>query len=262
MNIELKITLWALACAYAIGNSFIYSWAFWSVFDINILQFSSFSDILPSILYTITIPCIIVAVGFVCAQVWEKFKQKAYLTIENEMSSRIKNYEAIKNIVILLSSLLMLIGSITGLVVVNKSEDTSLLTDGSGWIDLIQVGIPFILSMLVCYLIIKKTTFLNQLKLTRNLAIIIISFIPVVCYFWGHINSTRIINGKNTFLVESDTQCNSSPGTKYRYISSISDKVFAMSVTDDSICIFKYNSLKLTPEQDIGNMRALTNTSV
>ena len=62
-------------------------------------------------------------------------------------------------------------------------------------------------------------------------------------------NSTDILLGRHTLLVKSDTQCKSSDNTKYRYISSISDKAFALSLKDGSICIFKYNHLELIPEK-------------
>lgn len=262
MNIELKITLWALACAYAIGNSFIYSWAFWSAFGINILQFASFTDILPSILYTIAIPCIAVSIGIVAADFWEKFKTQAYSIIENEFATRFKYYHDIKNIFLISVSAITAIIGVIGSIALYKSDKESAAIESYPWNDIIQVAIPFIISVLSFWLITKKTTFLNELKLARKLVIIIICILPVVSYLWGYINSTKIINGRETFLIESDGKCKTSTNSKYRYISSISDKVFALSLSDGSVCVFKYNSLQLTPEQPVNNMNALSSTII
>lgn len=261
MNIELKITLWALACAYAIGNSFVYSWVFWSAFEINILQFASFTDILPSILYTIAIPCVVVIVGLMAADFWEKFNRKVISVLENIINSRITYYNDIKdkftNIILTIAGVVILIK----LIVFYKTEEGSLFIQAFPWGELPKLTFPFIIAIVFFYLLIKKTKFLNELKLARTLAIVIICLIPVACYMWGYINSTKIINGKDTFLVESDEQCKSSQDTKYRYISSISDKVFAISLTDGTICIFKYNSLKLTPEKNIVNLKPMATSS-
>ncbi|AWC84816.1 MULTISPECIES: hypothetical protein [Enterobacter cloacae complex] len=262
MNIELKITLWALACAYAIGNSFIYSWAFWSAFEINILQFASFTEILPSILYTIAIPCIVVSIGIVAADYWEKLKTQAYSMIENEFAARIKYYHDIKYIFLISVSAIGAIVGIIAAVALYKSDKEGASIENYPWGDILQVAIPFAISVFAFWLITKKTTFLNELKLARRLAIIIICILPVVSYLWGYINSTKIINGRDTFLIQSDGQCKTPSNTKYRYISSISDKVFALSLSDGSVCVFKYNSLQLTPEQAVNNMKAIPSTNI
>uniref|UniRef100_UPI001B30F21F hypothetical protein n=2 Tax=Enterobacterales TaxID=91347 RepID=UPI001B30F21F len=96
MNIELKITLWALACAYALGNSFIYSWTFWTAFDIDILQFASLTDLIPSIIYNLTIPFVIVVLAVIVAEVWIRLKTRIEEIIDAYLSSYIKNYEKVK----------------------------------------------------------------------------------------------------------------------------------------------------------------------
>lgn len=262
MNIELKITLWALACAYAIGNAFIYSWSFWSAFDINILQFASFSDIFPSILYTITIPCIVAVIGLASADLWEKLKSKTYSMIENEIAARIKYYVVVKKLVKITSGITITIFSCILLIALYFSQKKHTSFEEFASSDIGQVVIPMLISFAAIFLILKKTSFLKELKITRQFWIIIICFIPSVCYIWGHVNSRDIKKGVNTFLIESDGKCKSRPDVKYRYISSISDKVFAMSLSDNSVCIFKYDSLKLTPERAFTNMKALPITSV
>lgn len=246
MNIEYKITLWAMACAYALVNSFVYSWAFWSVFDINILQFASFSEIIPSILYTIAIPCIIVIIAFSAVNLWEHYFDQINDAFERHITSKIKHFENIKNISLLLVVIINLVAS--GYSLFQSYSDPAPAPEFP-WGEFFKAIIPLAIASLAIYFISKKTNFLMELKIGRKLAIFVICFIPVACYLFGYINSTKIINGKDTLLVESDGQCKSTPDTQYRYISSISDKAFAMSLKDSSICIFKYNSLKLTPEK-------------
>jgi len=98
-----------------------------------------------------------------------------------------------------------------------------------------------------------KTNFLVSLKRKRRAAIIIICLIPFICGSWATKNAYNIIHGNDTLLIDADTKCNSAMGTQYRYISSLSDKAFALSLKDGSICVFKYNYLKLTPENKTYN---------
>lgn len=262
MNIELKITLWALACAYAIANSFIYSLSFWSTFDIDILQFASFSEIFPAIIYTIAIPCILVVIGFAMVDFWQRLQLKIHNFIDNQMSAKIKNYELIKNTALALTSLACIIFGVYGIIsAYNAGKETS-STGSYPWEELMKASIPLCVAFLAIYLINKKTTFLIELKVARKVAILIICTIPVVCYYWGYVNSTRIKNGINTLLVQSDGQCKSSPNTQYRYISSISDKAFAISLADSSICVFKYNSLSLTPEKNNKKLQPVASNSI
>jgi len=257
MNIELKITLWALACAYAILNSFIYSWSFWSAFDINILQFASFSDIFPSIIYTITIPCILAIISLTAAEFWERIQRKTYSILEKRIPVYASHYGFINKIREFFSSPIMAVISLIFIVILyihNKKPATPQEFASS---DFGQVIIPISLSFLVFFIILNKTSFLKGLIIPRQLCIIIICLLPSVSFIWGHANSSDIKNGKHTFLVESEGKCKSPSDVKYRYISSISDKVFAMSLSDSSVCIFKYESLKLTPENRIAHMNAL-----
>ncbi|MBZ3661495.1 hypothetical protein JT306_21855 [Salmonella enterica subsp. enterica serovar Kentucky] len=184
---------------------------FWSAFEINILQFASFTDILPSILYTIAIPCIVVSIGIVAADYWEKLKTQAYSIIENEFATRIKYYHDIKYIFLISVSAIGAIVGIIGAVALYKSDKEAASIENYPWGDIIQVAIPFTISVLAFWLITKKTTFLNELKLARRLAIIIICILPVVSYLWGYISSTKIINGRDTFLIQSDGQCKPLP---------------------------------------------------
>ncbi len=259
MNFELKITLWALACAYAIANSFIYSWAFWSAFDINILQFASFTEIFPSILYTVAIPCIAAVIALIAAEFWKKINRKIQSNFDRKLVRKIRYYWHVKYVAKLITLLIIIALLVLAILRVNKEKTNS---DAFPWHLMLPAGAPMIVCMLAVSLILTKTNLFDKLQIPRKLAVITFCFIPTVCYCLGYIHSQRIINGKNTFIINSDGQCKSAPNTHYRYISSISDKVFAMSITDKSICIFKYNSLNLIQEKSISNMQPMSSNSI
>lgn len=246
MNIEYKITLWALACIYAIGNSFIYSWTFWSSFNINILQFVSFSEVIPSILYTVLIPCGIMILMFTSINHWDK-NHPPKNNNNNELTG---NKSKIKKTSFTLFKVLFVIGIFYNFVQELNSLKNMFSTDK----DLFWVTIRTFIGITIVYaatdFIDYKTNFLLNFKTERRLIITILCIIPFICNVWAETKSYNIIHGKDTLLVQSDTQCNSTSKTKYRYISSISEKAFALSLTDGSICVFKYNYLKLTQEKN------------
>lgn len=248
MNIELKITLWALACAYALVNSFIYSWTFWTAFDINILQFASITDILPSIIYTLTIPFIVVILSMIGNEIWVKLNNKMESILDDLLGSYIKNYKKIKSYSIILVFIIFCIVIGVAVVSIFKSLPAGQPSDPTAIKIILKFVIPFIIAFSAIYFIIFRTAFLAMIKYRRVL-IFCICLLPVTSYIWAMANSTDILLGRHTLLVKSDTQCKSSDNTKYRYISSISDKAFALSLKDGSICIFKYNHLELIPEK-------------
>lgn len=248
MNIELKITLWALACAYALANSFIYSWTFWTAFDVNILQFASITDILPSIIYTLAVPFIVVISSMIGAEIWTKLNNKIESILDDLFGAYIKNYKKMKFYSGILASAAFFIGLGIVIVSVVKSSPARLRWDPKLIVEILKFVIPFVITLVAIFFIMNKTSFLASIKY-RKLLIFCICLLPITSYIWALANSTDILKGRNTLLVKSDTQCKTSDDTKYRYISSISDKAFALSLKDGSVCIFKYNHLELIPEK-------------
>jgi hypothetical protein len=115
-----------------------------------------------------------------------------------------------------------------------------------------RIGIGFILSALVFFFIPEKESILKILPgKNKSLLFGIICYLPTIFFSKGVYNGEEILNGKNSFLVESNSKCTSSNSTKYRYIDTLSDKVFAMSLADNSICIFKYDYIKLSRESNL-----------
>lgn len=248
MNIEFKITLWAVACAYALANSFIYSWTFWTEFDVNILQFASFTDILPSIIYTLTVPFIIVISSMIATDIWTKVNNKMESTLGDVFGKYIKHYKRVKLYSNILSASVFIIGISIAAFSLIKGSTSRPPSEPLPFKETIKLVLSLLITFAAIIFIISKTSFLERIK-HRNLIIFCICLLPVTSYVWAISNSKDILMGRNTLLVKSDTQCKSSDNTDYRYISSISDKAFSLSLKDGSICIFKYNHLELIPEK-------------
>jgi len=249
MNIELKITLWALACTYAIVNSLIYSWVFWSTFDINILQFVSFSDAIPSILYTVFIPCTIMILSIILINHLDN-RPPSQKKEQNEKDTAIKSKQKkVKSIIIFILNLIPMLAAASQLIVVFQALKELFLNNKETFLLMIKLLIGLSVAYLVINFLNYKTNFLVNLGNRRRATIIIICLIPFICGSWATKNAYDIIHGSDTMLVDADTKCNSTNDTQYRYISSLSDKAFALSLKDGSICIFKYNYLQLTPEK-------------
>jgi len=247
MNIELKVTLWALASAYALGNSFIYSWTFWTAFDINILQFASITDIIPSIIYNLILPFAILVLSVIVAEIWVRLKENIGKIIDNYLSPYLKNYEKIKLYARILATVTLVIVALIAVIYNNKLPSDLSSTSKFPWLEFSKLIMFVTLTFIIIHFIIFKSSFLSDFRY-RMLIIICIGFAPTASYVWAIKNSHAIINGIDTFIVKSDSQCKSSPDTQLRYISSISDKAFALSLKDGSICIFKYNTLELIHE--------------
>ncbi|HFK5794468.1 TPA: hypothetical protein ACG0DR_002861 [Enterobacter asburiae] len=248
MNVELKVTLWAIACAYALFNSFIYSMSFWSVFDIDILQFASLTDLIPSIIYTLTLPFIMLVTILIFTELWKLLRIRIEITIHRLLSSYSLEESKVRHYSVLLTNIAFILIAFISLIILLLNTPDTPSSEKIPTKEIIKLAVPFFVTVFIIFLIVEKTSFIANVSY-RRLIIFCLCSLPATSNFWAIINSQKILRGNNTFLVKSDSQCKSSPETKYRYISSISDKAFALSLKDGSICIFKYNHLELIPEK-------------
>lgn len=247
MNIEFKITLWALACAYALGNSFIYSWTFWTAFNINILQFASITDIIPSIIYNLILPFAFIVSSLIFAEIWVRLQESIGKIMDLYLPPYLKNLNKIKRYAFLSTPAICLMMILIAVTYRYKTVNEHTLRDGFSLVAMVKLIIFILTSLFISHFIFFKTTFLSNFRY-KLMVILSICFAPTASYYWAVMNSNKIIEGKDTFIVKSDTQCKSSSDNQLRYISSISDKAFALSLKDGSVCIFKYNTLELIPE--------------
>lgn len=245
MTFKVKFFSWTAFSAYAIANGLIYSWSFWNKFNINILQYASINDLLPSIVFSILIPTILILLGIILSYVYAEVSGKITTFFLNALERIVSNKINLdlgrfhKN----LDNTVSIIGSIIVLLIV--PYDIKLI-----------VGL-LMASILGTYYIKEKTNILSEFGTFRPFVLLVLTLMPYISYEAAQYNSSNIIDGKNTFIVKSDSPCITKKNKQYRYIATISDKTFAMSTKDKSICIFKYNFIELIPESDSTFIKSL-----
>jgi len=252
MNNQIRILSLATFTLYSIFNGIIYQWSFWDYFNINIMQYISINDLLPSIAISIALP--IAALG--------AYVFIASLFINSEFFGRA--IESRINKVVLYNDNFEKSG---------RYEIESHATKIKPKFILILV---FILAVLFCLLAYAYRA--TPLSIIKNLVILILcvsiwhfllgvkelrasfgkyafpiiltlSMMPQVMLVSGTVNARYILKGKNSFIVKSESICKKdNKNEKFRFIANVSDKAFAYSLTDNSLCIFKYESLTLIKE--------------
>ena len=222
-----------LISAYVLLLSTAYLWGFWSYFDINILNYIGVTDIIKSVIWPMIVAIIIYFMQ-VAINVFNS--PKSFETAD--FSSKPTNEKA--NILLRYSYLVFMMVITIGIVLYN-------LISGDKMQRYISIG--WFLSLVIYFTTCTNAEILEKIPFkNKQLFYSLICFLPIIFLSQGVYEGGRIISGKNTFLLESNAQCTSSAHEKYRYIDAISDKAFALSLKDNSICIFKYEYLKLTKE--------------
>ncbi|SNY65817.1 hypothetical protein [Enterobacter sp. CC120223-11] len=238
MNIKINFYSWAAFSAYSIVNGLIYSWAFWDKFDINILQYTSIQDLLPSIIFLITLPIAALILYFIFIHYWNKINDYMLKLAFNQIhafyaTSRPYN---LKKILDYLYDAMVITGTVLVLIFTPNSVRITIIIT--------------LVSFAIYKFTLLKTNFFSELGEYRSVVLLILATIPVIIMLLAEYNADKILSGKDTFIVKSDSLCTSDDNNSYRYIASISDKAFSISTHDGSICISKYNYLKLTREKN------------
>lgn len=241
MKINYSISFWAAISTYTIANGLLYSWAFWSTFKVNILQYVSIYDLLASIIYLVASPfamfvcySIIVRVGFTpsLAPSPAPASTKAEGVLKNQRALKLKYYfNAACNMLVIAAYYAMSI---------------STYIDSVGYKKIIISFLMFLPAMMI--LINSTSTILKDKIPFNNVILSILIAAPFYLFLNAKSQADDIINGRDTFIIYSDSNCLSK--SKYRYISTVGDKAFAISLNDNSLCVFKYNYIKLIEEKN------------
>ncbi|OAH40056.1 hypothetical protein AYJ11_17070 [Enterobacter hormaechei subsp. xiangfangensis] len=239
IGLTMKIDLMsgAVATGYLLICSSLYLWVFWLHFDINILQFIDAADIIKAAAIP-SIPLIFILIFNIAIQ--------QYNIVDTETRERYKeagggfkaySYAASAYIVFIA---LCAIGALG--FAVYKVFTGSLPTKYASAALLIGCFSAY-------YLIFKVKLF----KEWGDLRFLVIAFL---CYFPSHLmhlaneDAKNIIVGKDTFLVSSNLSCTKNEREKYRYIATLSDKVFSLNLSDGSLCVQRYEFLTLKREKN------------
>lgn len=220
--------------SYALFVSISYLWGFWGHFDINILNYISVSDIIKSAIWPMVIA---LAMYFMQVAMNNYNGPRTDLSVKySDMSKHEKFDYILRHSYIAIMACLVIGGVIYNVITGNKMVRYAAI----GWV----------LATIVFF-----TTRRNQVVMAyipfknKGLFYCMLCFLPVFFLSRGVNDGDKIVAGENTFLVESNSLCSSKGNDKYRYIDVMADKAFALSLKDNSICIFKFENIKLVREK-------------
>ncbi|MEN4714936.1 hypothetical protein [Pantoea agglomerans] len=112
--------------------------------------------------------------------------------------------------------------------------------------------VMLIVAGLLMNFLIKTELVINNLGNYAFQSILLISLMPHLMCASGIMNAERIQKGNNSYIVKSSSICKKeNKYEKFRFIANVSDKAFAYSLSDKSICIFKYDALMLIKESEL-----------
>lgn len=235
MNINLKSQSWLMLYTYIIANGLLYSFLFWQGFEINILQYVSPYDLLPSIMFILILPLLIVGIYFSIFALTIPYNEKIDNIFNQKHALAYKRIKFTFRLLIFSSVALYTIYSL-------------LFKEGFDR----QLSIVMIITYILIWPIQKRTTLFADKGKLRDLYIGTAIMLPLLLYMFSHHRVEAIKKGWYSYIVESDSDCLKSNGDKFRFISSIGDKAFAYSLRDNSLCVFKYNYLHLKAEHALG----------
>lgn len=252
MNNQIKIFSLTTFSIYSVINGIIYQWSFWDEFNVNIMQFMSINDLLPSIAISIALPVAILAAYSCFMSII--FSHRVFGKIFN-----VKKGDCPSNQVEMLNSIQITIPSsskkenvfiamfVVICVIAICVYSAHLYSTGN-----FKETVMFAVACLIMIFLIKTEVIINSLGNYAFQSILIISLMPHLMCASGIVNAERIQNGKNSYIVKSASICKKeNKNEKFRFIANVSDKAFAYSLSDKSICIFKYDTLMLIKESEL-----------
>lgn len=243
MKLNLNSQSWLIIYSYFIANGLLYSYVFWREFEINILQYVSPYDLLPSILFIIIIP--LVLFGFYCFIT-------AIIIPANERADTFfeKKKSRVFHIAKLIVGYLIRIFIVVTTIIFLFSSSTFLR----------DFAVVEVISIIAVTQIQKRTTLFSDKGKFRDIYIAALIGMPLSIYVYAHLKADAIKKGNDSYIVTSDSDCTKTKNDTFRYISSIGDKAFAYSLNDDSLCVFKYNYLHLNKESrmKLGGAKSLS----
>ncbi|WP_227732081.1 hypothetical protein [Yersinia proxima] len=222
----------AIISAYLLACGSLYLWGFWLNFDLNILQFVDTTDILKATL----IPVIGTVVLFLGQALLNQYSAPT-----NEQTKRFITAGGIFKAYVFFQY-----GILIAVTVIAVSTITYNFITGDKPIKYRSIAI--VVSSVVFWLLIAKSNFLHELSRYRGVAIMFISFLPTVFFYNGIGDGKKIISGVDTYLVDTNINCSGDKNHKFRYIANLSNKLFSLSLTDNSLCIQNYEYLHLIKE--------------
>lgn len=229
MNGKLDISLVVYGLALFSGVSYL--WGFWLNFDINILSYIALTDVIKASVYP-ALPALAI-LAFYSAMDGFNSMSKSDHDIFIAEGGMFKGYTYLLTAYCVVCFLLGL-GNAIFLIVVND-----------GYFRLLGIY-PLASICLFLYLILSNKFLLSIPVKSRVFIVSVICFLPTYLFNKGHTNGSLVSDHSAVGqYVIADGYCSSNAETKFRFISVMGDKLFAISSKDESICIRRAEDFQL-----------------
>lgn len=236
-KMKLNLLSGAAITAYLIMCSSLYLWTFWLHFDINILQFIDTGDIIKAAALP-TIPMIFLLISNVAMQHYNMMDVQTQSRYEEAGGGfKIFSYAA-KGYLFVLA--VLGIGILCNAVYKIFTGDLSIKYS----------SIALLLGAAAAFFLMFKSNFLEDWGKIRFIIISVLCYAPTHYMNKGIEDASDIIAGKNTYILETNLKCSNNKNDKFRYIATLSEKVFSINLSDNSLCIQRYDFLSLTRERN------------
>ncbi|MFU0880395.1 hypothetical protein ACM26M_03990 [Kluyvera cryocrescens] len=234
---KLNLLSGAAITAYLIMCSSLYLWTFWLHFDINILQFIDTGDIIKAAALP-TIPMIFLLISNIAMQQYNMMDAQTRTRYEAAGGGfKAFTYAA---------RVYMFGMAAIGITVLC----TAVYKIFTGDLPIKYSSFALLLGAAAAFFLMFKTKILEDWGKIRFVVIAFLCYSPTHYMNKGIEDASDIIAGKNTYLLTSNLRCSDNDRDKYRYIATLSEKVFSINLSDSSLCIQRYDFLTLTREKN------------
>ena len=226
----------AIATTYLLICISLYLWIFWLHFDINILQFIDVSDIIKASALP-SIPLIFFLLLSICLQQLN--------TVDYETRQKYKKAGGGFKVFSYFASAYIIFFLVIAAVIIG----IAIYQAFTGTFPKRCASIALLIGFGAAYYLMFRMKLFEEWGEVR---FVIIAFL---CYFPSHLmnkaidDAVNIIDGNDTYLISSNLSCSKNTQDKFRYIATLSDKVFSINLSDDSLCIQHYEFLSLVSEK-------------
>ncbi|MDY1039156.1 hypothetical protein [Lelliottia sp. CFBP8978] len=221
---------------YLLACGTLYLWGFWLNFDLNILQFVDIADIVKATILPMITSLCLMAVNGVSSMINNPQSEASKNLWKEGGSYRFAVYLQYAFLLFVTLSVIYTLGK--NFIFGTRVE--KYLVAGA------------ILGTVAYFWVLFKTKFLSNLNSARGIVVTFVLGMPLIFMQKGNLDAKEVLNGNNTFIIQSKNLCDkNNENETFRFIGNLSDKGFALSLYNNSLCIFKYENIKLTKEKRI-----------
>lgn len=241
MNIKLELSIVVYGLALFSGVSYL--WGFWLNFDINILSYIALTDVIKASVYP-ALPALGV-LAFYSAMDGYNSMSKAQQDVFLAEGGAAKGFTYFHK------------ASCAAGFIFGLGNAVYLIVSNEGYFRLL--GMYPLLSIVLFIYLAMSNKFLMSIKLNyRMFILLVICFLPTFLFNKGYSNGLLQSDlGAEGQYVIADGFCSSDDEVNYRFISVIGGKLFAISSSDESICVRSAENFRLVKYNQVGDKDSL-----